>query len=88
MELISSDSIVGLVISVLLGPLAAGWCIFLGSKADSRGVVVMMKNGERAGLLDCWRSRFRDYRGKYHVFLSADMINRLVSISFKITLNS
>ncbi|EPB76848.1 Nicastrin [Ancylostoma ceylanicum] len=46
------------------------------SKADARGVVVMMKKGERAGLLDCWRSRFRDYLGKYHVFLSADMIDR------------
>ncbi|EYC44522.1 hypothetical protein Y032_0459g1847 [Ancylostoma ceylanicum] len=62
----------------------AGYRIFNGthqfgfhsSKADARGVVVMMKKGERAGLLDCWRSRFRDYLGKYHVFLSADMIDR------------
>ncbi|KAL6731792.1 hypothetical protein Aduo_002621 [Ancylostoma duodenale] len=62
----------------------AGYRIFNGthqfgfhsSKADARGIVVMMKKGERAGLLDCWRSRFRDYLGKYHVFLSADMIDR------------
>ncbi|VDK44262.1 unnamed protein product [Cylicostephanus goldi] len=50
--------------------------LFSCSKADSRGVVVMMKKGERAGLLDCWRSRFRDYKGKYHVLLSVDMIDR------------
>ncbi|KAK6731736.1 hypothetical protein RB195_007915 [Necator americanus] len=59
----------------------AGYRIFNGTHqfgfhTDSRGVVVMMKKGERAGLLDCWRSRFRGYLGKYHVVLSADTIDR------------
>ncbi|VDL68652.1 unnamed protein product, partial [Nippostrongylus brasiliensis] len=51
---------------------------FHSSKADSRGVVVKLGRGEKAGLRDCWRSRFRNYLGKYHVLLSADMIDRSV----------
>ncbi|VDO56780.1 unnamed protein product [Haemonchus placei] len=61
----------------------AGYRLFngthqFGSKADSRGVIVKMERGDRAGLRDCWRSRFRDYLGKYHILLTTDMIDRFV----------
>uniref|UniRef100_A0A7I4XZ02 Nicastrin n=1 Tax=Haemonchus contortus TaxID=6289 RepID=A0A7I4XZ02_HAECO len=51
---------------------------FHSSKADSRGVIVKLERGDRAGLRDCWRSRFRDYLGKYHILLTTDMIDRFV----------
>ncbi|KAK6034886.1 WHEP-TRS domain protein [Cooperia oncophora] len=51
---------------------------FHSSKADSRGVVVKLNRGERAGLRDCWRIRFQNYFGKYHILLSTDMLDRFV----------
>ncbi|KAJ1360386.1 hypothetical protein KIN20_019344 [Parelaphostrongylus tenuis] len=49
---------------------------FHSTKSDSRGVVVFMKEGEQEGLRDCWRSRFRDYHGKYHIVMPVDMLDR------------
>ncbi|KAE9421747.1 hypothetical protein Angca_007261 [Angiostrongylus cantonensis] len=51
---------------------------FHSTKSDSRGVVVMMKQNEQAGLRECWRGRFRDYLGKYHIVMSADVLDRSI----------
>ncbi|KAK6055177.1 hypothetical protein COOONC_07318 [Cooperia oncophora] len=43
---------------------------------DSRGVVVIVEDGDLSGLRECWQSRFEGYSGKFHMFMPVDMIDR------------
>ncbi|ETN85682.1 Nicastrin [Necator americanus] len=52
--------------------------MILGFESDYNGVVVFLKEDELKQLRDCWRERFKDYFGKYHVVLSTNSINRVV----------